>query len=353
LTIQELFAHSIVGKESSGLATTVHAIESAVTEVASNISLLTSTIGGVPESHYGRVLLRWNPKFIERSESDARHSFVADYSITLLTIEELVASGAMELAVNLAPEDVENLRQRAPAALRNRIIQVSSGEVGAIVGSILTPTLQEFGIEAQGINAFLMQGPKSNTDAGRAIPVFATSLYEFLMAIKHRSQADIDLHSFLTAAETIRANSTNVDARANLAVVENILRCYQPRKLDSIQLKPMASQRAIELFSEFVNEHSYQRLSEEAHKLGFPDQLLESEREFSGAAREFVHSPQYQGTTAMGQLLISAATRYPDNSEFLPGNYLPPIVSFASARQKAQQSYELLKPQPILPKRFE
>jgi hypothetical protein len=66
----------------------------------------------------GRILLKWKSQFIERALPRGK-SFTTDYSIVLLTAEEMIAAGAAELVVSLYPDDIKDIETRAPA-LKNR-----------------------------------------------------------------------------------------------------------------------------------------------------------------------------------------------------------------------------------------
>jgi hypothetical protein len=305
---------------------------------------------------YNRLLLSWIPKFIERRKSDNEKSLTADYSVVLMTVEELVATGAMEFAVDLALGDVENLKLHAPRALSNRIVPTLSDGIGSVVGSILRPVFQEFGIKNTGISAFVFHG--APPEIGEAVAHLAGDLYRFLVAMRNRLQLDIDLASFIRCAGLIRQASTDPEGRGNMAAIEGILSCYENRDVNSINLQPVASERAIELFAEFVSDHSYQHLSEEAGKFGYPDKLVASEHEFSLTAEDFAQRPGYISEITLSKLSFSAAKRLPNqNSELAAqiceSGYLPPVVSFAAARQRAVQNYATLKPKPIFPKGFE
>ncbi|HWZ96869.1 MAG TPA: hypothetical protein VN025_03840 [Candidatus Dormibacteraeota bacterium] len=341
-----------------GLATDLQKIEHRTAKVEEFLHALASTSASSIDRIQSRLLLRWEPKFRKTTESKDGLSFeyVADYSVVLLTIEELIAAGATELAVDLGTEDVDNLKKHIPRPLSNRIVSISpAGETGRLVGSILGPTFEEFAVEANGVASFMMNG--GSTEISRHIPVIALNLYYFLLGIKNRLQIDIDLADFLTAIETVRRSSKNPQGRINLAVIEGILRSYKLLKLDCVELRPTASGRAIELFSEFVDDHHYQSISRHANSFGFPKLVAEAEREFSKIAREFVQTPKYVSDLLLGELSLSAigprtANDSKINEALMAAQYLPPIVSFVTARKKASSAYEILDPPPIWPTRW-
>jgi pyrimidine deaminase RibD-like protein len=75
------------------------------------------------EKGENRILVRWKPKFhkTEESEDGLSGTYTQNHSAVLFTIEELIATGASELAVDLGASEVEKLKQQVPA-LHNRIV---------------------------------------------------------------------------------------------------------------------------------------------------------------------------------------------------------------------------------------
>jgi hypothetical protein len=167
--------------------------------------------------------------------------------------------------------------------------------------------------------------------------------------MKNRLVVDLDLPVLLSRLRTIRTDSKNPDGRANLAVLEGILQSYGPLRLDSVRLQASASQRALELFSEFVEEHAYRSMSRQAHSLGYPKLLRSAGQEFSRLARVFVRSRKHRDDVSLGKLLIAVvpATFRPwvrSKGIDLGSLYLPPIVSFEEARERASKAYDALYP---------
>src|SRR5262249_6101322 len=148
-------------------------------------------------------------------------------------------------------------------------------------------------------------------------------------------------------------SSRNPKARANLAIVEGILRTYQDRKLDSLEIRSSAEPKAIELFNKFVNYQPYKQLSEASRALGNPATLGSASRRFSELSRDIANSKVAGGTLEVPKTRIAASSgplkdSPTDGIQLNPEGFLPPIVSFANVRIRAAEVYKAIKPEPLI-----
>src|SRR5262249_49964786 len=143
-------------------------------------------------------------------------TFLQDYSIVLLTIEELVATGAMELALDMAESDFPTLTERIPEPLRTRIAFVGDQSLRSAVAEILSPTYEEFGVESDPGGYSLIFSKPCAPEVSDHIGEVWSTLYTFLLGARNYLQIDIDLRGFLFATNALRLSSRNPKARANL-----------------------------------------------------------------------------------------------------------------------------------------
>jgi hypothetical protein len=349
--------HQVVADKwfGGGVTTELRKIDTGVQRITDMLVDLKPGGAQHPGHTNNRLLLRWQPKFRRTAESRDGYSlaYTADYSVILLTIEEIIAAGATELAVELSGANIENLIRLAPS-LENRIVPISDDTL-LLTNSILRPTMDEFHVELRELYDTATENKENNDRLQLARQIIAVflDLNHFLVGMRNRLQVDIEFEKFLSNVEVVRTISRNPQGRMNLAEIEGILRSYRPFSLNCVQLRPAASPRAAELFSVFVQDSMYESMSRHACSLGYPKVVAESGQGFSEMARTFVQSSKHKKDVLLGELSIAAALESADNSqktkEVLRTAYLPPVVSFAAAREKASNTYETLGPRPIWP----
>lgn len=85
--------------------------------------------------------------------------------------------------------------------------------------------------------------------------------------------------------------------------------------------------------------------------LGYPRLVAESGQGFSNMAQAFVQSSTHKDDVQLGNISVAAPTLGPDGAaaEISETAYLPPIVSFATAKENASRAYDELGPRPIWP----
>jgi hypothetical protein len=237
--------------------------------------------------------------------------------------------------------------------LRNRVVFVGDRALRANVETILSPIYEEFGVESTHGGFSLEFNTPSESNAHECIGVIWTSLYDFLLGVKNRLQIDIDIGMFLFAVQQLRHRSRNPAGRAHLAVIEGILRSYEARTVDSVGLRPTATAEAVTLFNQFAGLETYRKLSEVALSIGSPARLLDATEGFSGLSRNLVSSSELAQSLELRprRIIASHLAAEQDLLRAVRPNaegFLPPIVSFASARAKATEAYERIKPDPLV-----
>jgi len=101
------------------------------------------------------------------------------------------------------------------------------------VETILSPVCEEFGVESL-LGGFGLKFKDIGQPPGlhEAVAVIWSNLYDFLVGARNCLQIDIDMGGFHTAVRELRYCSRNPNSRANLAVLEGILRSYERRQGD-------------------------------------------------------------------------------------------------------------------------
>ena len=252
----------------AGLWTAIHELEDQVRRAASQVEVLSgrpeAASSNIPDTQFNRVLVRWPGRLIERSEGEVKVMY-QDFSILLLMIEELISFGAIELALDFVPGEFPTLLERVPAPLRNRLRFVGNPSLRNNVETMLSPVYEEFGIESlHGGFGLKFKSVGQPPGLGDLVGIVWSSLYDFLVGAKNCLQIDIDLAAFRAAVRELRCCSRNPGSRANLAVLEGILRSYQGRQVECIGLRSSASSEAVALFDHFAGIESYE-ISLELH----------------------------------------------------------------------------------------
>jgi hypothetical protein len=342
------------GEMVSALKELRHDIQMIATELPPISKIVSAAAADASFATFNRVLVRWPAKTITEHLGSGKEIMYQDYSIALLTIEELVSVGAMELAVDFSASEFPSFLESMPSALRDRVVFVGDASLRARVEKILSPVYEELGIESIA-GGFGLTFHKSNHANDEYVMNVFSNLYDFLVGARNYLQIDINFPDFLVAVNRLRHNLRNPAARANLAVIEGILRTYENQRIDSIGVRSSAAPRAAALFAEFAGLEPYRELSRAARAIGNPEKLVQASREFSQISREFVQSRDGEQTLQLTNKRILASTG-PGNEnpatelrlQLNPEGFLPPIISFASVRARAGEAYDRLKPSPLV-----
>jgi hypothetical protein len=305
-----------------------------------------------------RVLLKWDSVSrqvnLGPSLTPAR---VVDYSIIPFMIEELVSFGASEFALDLPQEDFEYLTQQFSVAFRKRLFAAPKEKVIGQLNAIMGPVFEEYDIKPfAGVGLGFCSG-QMNDLSHAAVSSLYFGLCDFLLGLEHELHVDVDVESLRLVSNTVRIRSRNPRTRAHMAILEGILSSYQPTKLEAVELRSCASDQVVSLFSQFVEDETYQLLSKEAHAFGIPARLKRARGAFTRLSRQMLTKPAFKSILNLGSRMITAATHVPAPDTDLASSlfskpFLPPIVSLSNARERALASYRNSNPEFLPPRRF-
>lgn len=300
---------------------------------------------------YNRVLLM-QAGFMRPVKFEDHEGMIRDGSSLAYQIEELIALGAMEIAMEGGPM-IEAFRERLSPSLRRRVRLIDDG-LNCVQRAIavMSPIAEELSLEfGHGIIRYKKSLKREIQDAAGTLFV---NLHPFLLGVEYELQVDIDLQAMQSSVHLLRQELRNPRGRAFVSVLEGILATYKPISVTATAVRSMASDELISLFEEFVQDESYQQLSEQAHKLGYPQRAKRAVTLIGRYAKRLVAKPAFQQVANLSSRGISMATQVPlPNSEMcealITSGFLPPIVSLRKAMDSAKQLWLTQKPDMILP----
>jgi len=288
----------------------------------------------------------------------SKTALLLDFSIIPLMIEELISLGACEFALDLHQDEFDYLIQHFPPTFKNRVfLATKAARVIAQVNAILEPVFEEHKINGFTGTSVGLETRHVN-ESTTVISALCFGLHDFLLGIENHLQVDVDVELLSSATNIIRTQSRNPRTRANMAVLSGLFSSYQPTELEVPVLRSCAPDRLVELFSQFVEDETYQRLSKEAYGFGtIPTHIERSRVVFARLARQIVMKPAFKNIMNLGSKMITAATHIPaPDSDLavsvLSRGYLPPIASLSAAKEKAVASYERCNPVFLPPREF-
>jgi len=302
-------------------------------------------------ARYNRVLLTeigfMRPVSIKRSRG-----LVRDGSAFAYQIEELIALGAIQVAIQACPRNTA-FRDSLSTKLRDRVRLIDDDyECQMSAKALLSPIAEELCLEFQG--GVVSINKKLDEDVERAATRLYFYLQSFLLGVEHRLQIDIDLADMKASADLLRRTLRSLDGRAVASVLTGILTTYEPAFLSTAIVHPMAEQQLISLFKEFVQDETYKHLSEASHKIGIPRRAKRAVSMVGRQAKKLISKPAFREITDLSSKVIMMATQVPvpDSDAFnalVASGYLPPIVSLRKASQDAQAVWLAQKPDIVFP----
>jgi hypothetical protein len=306
---------------------------------------------------YNKILLPDALPFIRMLVTSTGRAVVGDGSGLQFLVEEFIALGAIEVAVD-ACSSISNVVGQLPRAYKKRVIIVNKREkVSKKLKGFLNPIADEFDLKFCPPNS--MSGNRKTPEKVlTAAYGLQRSLYWFLMALDYKLQVDVDLTSMKNDIGTLRQLSRNPDSRANLAVLSGILETYNPITYSSLSLHSTAPSQLVQVFQEFAQDEAYREISAQAHLLGFPAHARKAVVNIGRLSREFVTKSPFKQIVNLSSKLISAATSLPlpdadSVASLVRDAYLPPIIPLKKAIQKAKETWEEVNPSFIPLKDFQ
>lgn len=302
------------------------------------------------EVHYNRVLLT-DLGFFRRADTEGLWIF-RDGSGLQYQIEELIASGAVEISVEASDMAVEFIKMLPPTLKKRTSIVDRRHKCLKRTQSLIAPIADELSLEIE--HGAFRFGSKTPHDLGDAATTVYFNIHPFLLGIEHELQVEIDIERLISSIQMLREKLRSPASRATIVELEGILGTYKQNSVDSITIKSDASKEHVQLFKEFVEDQQYLRLSEEYYRLGLPDYMKRAVTLIGRLTRKLIKKPVFRETAGLSSKIVSTATKIPmPNSEMwealLRKEYLPPIISLKRVMEKAERSWDKTRPNPVLP----
>lgn len=306
-----------------------------------------------PIPQYNRVLLE-NVGFMRpvlRFEGRLK-SLIKDGSALTYQIEELIALGAMEIALETTPMH-KAFRDSLSPGIRKRVCLIDpEGIVFQRVLAMMAPIAEEFDLKLdRGAIGYYKSLKKPVSNASK---VLYFSLYAFLLGIENQLQIDIDLPAFQFSVHLLRQELRNPKGRGLVSMLEGLLATYEPVSITTTTIRSTAAEQLIKLFEEFVQDETYCYLSEQSNKLGFPQRAKRAITLVGRYAKKLVTKPAFRNVADLSAKGITIATQVPlPDSEMcetlISSGFLPPVVSLENAMHSAHKLWQTQKPEIVLP----
>lgn len=270
-----------------------------------------------------------------------------DGSSLWFVVEELVSFAVTDIAL-IGGYPAADFVDTLPASLKRRIVIVDKKQkCRSRADAILAPMADEFQVTLRGPGIEFRRA--LDPEVQRAIAVVYFYLYTYLLGLENELQIDINLGSFKESISVLRKASRNPEFRATLAILAGVLETYSPQSITTFELRSSAPDRLVTLFQEFIADETYREMSTHTHLLGFPIHLQRSMTLLGRLAKQLVTKSPFKDLVNLSSKGISAATSLPiPTSEMyeplLKTGYLPPIVSYGGAVQKAREAWALANP---------
>jgi hypothetical protein len=280
---------------------------------------------------------------------DDDFGYIYDESSLPYLVEEFVASAAVEIAITPTSPATEHLDELHPA-LRSRVVIIDGDQrVGEQVAAFLEPIGDEFHFALRNSNRELHFTSTSDPALRNTIGELFYHLYDFLLGAEYRLQIDVDIGKMQSTVRSLRALARNPLARTNLATLEGVLGTYRPVTITSLALKSAATDNQVERFRTFVEDTRYQAVSRDAGLLGVPEEADRAVTLIQRGLRRLVQHPLFKSVAGLASKPISKTTHLDvDTASFvealLPKRYVPPIVSLASAYERAEEIWRSQRP---------
>jgi hypothetical protein len=291
----------------------------------------------LPDPGAGLGFRLLDPQAYERAvppDQDGRFRWVGtrDASWLEFVVEELLGHSAARVALehgNAYYSAVPLL----PRALRGRAIQIDpSGEAAEMADAVLNT------ISDEGLSTWDLEH----------------SLSRLLLGLKCRVQVEVDPAEMLQAVEKLRDEVMTSDARATLAVIQGIVRTYEPVEMPVMVFRPGAASDQSRLFARFVEDSTYREITREAGMLGIPTHMTMALIRLRRLVEDFMSKPRVEDSLELGFQSVQVATHIPTTKVGALGrlvakaNYMPPLVSLDEIRKRANSAWLKAKP-PFVP----
>src|SRR5690349_6430092 len=256
---------------------------------------------------------------------------MSDASYLQFLAEEMLRLGAVGIAVDRHSSLFGSV-ERFPHVLRERVRLVDKRSRSvAKVRAVLAPILAEFGFSLTA-PPIVIKSPSEELEPIRmTVQMLAQHLRHFVVGLDYQTQVDADVSEMLMAVDALMEIARHPDARANLATLRGILKTYSAEVVESLEMRSVAPDELIRVFTHFVEDETYRQLSSQSRFLGFPRFLAHSMRRIGRLVRKLIEKPAFREIADVGTKVISTATSAPTPDSklavaLLRKRYLPPVV---------------------------
>jgi len=270
-----------------------------------------------------------------------------DLSSFTFIIEELISVGAVDIAVN-KDKIVKDYLKKIPDSLRKRICFINPTKIYKRANLLFQPIAEEFEVDDYSPNFMRFKSGFSEKH-GNALSSLYFGLIDFLVGLENGLQIEFNLKKFKDSILMLRDSCKNQKSRVNLATLLGLFQAYKPSELDSLALKSYAPERLISIFQEFVEDETYRKLSKETHLLGFPAFLNRTKIQIKRLVKRIAEKKRFKNLIKIASKTISVATEVPVPDvdlldPLLNKKFLPPIISYKKARDKAYEKWKSENP---------
>lgn len=278
-----------------------------------------------------------------------------DLSVLPTLMEELVAFTPAKILI----EDTSlfaGVVGSLPPALRGWCEIVDGQRPAERLESLFLPVFEDYGLElvdwnrtsGGGMQTALRRPDSRQKDAGRHLFDIFHELYPFFFAIEHAVPAELRLSRALRLCRELRENASSSEATANLARLEQVLRSYEVTQAGGLEVRSGLAPLAQASFVELLEDYDYRERSHLAYDLGLPQRAAIAIDRLATVSKRLASNSKFEGLIQYVLTVLAAIKSVPlPEARWLLGpqrEYLPPVMSFASVRQRAFNLWQRRSP---------
>ncbi|MGA2172193.1 MAG: hypothetical protein ABSG82_04160 [Sedimentisphaerales bacterium] len=290
---------------------------------------------------YNRILLH-EPPFFRQID---KRTLIRDASSFPFIIEEIISFGAISVAIpatSLASLAIDSIEP----CLKKRIRTVDKNlRIARMDRTIRRSINDEFGLyRLHGGGAFTFKKELS-PDICNAVCSLEAEWYNFLLGLEYGLQIDIDINRLKRSVTLLRTHSKTPEARATLATFEGVLSTYKAHEVGVIKMAPVAHDDLIQFFEAFLEDETYQDMSEQFHDLGFARRSEARLSRIWTLSKRLIRKKAFKNAIDLGTTSVTLATQIPlpetDLGErLLSKKYLPTTISLQRAIKRANNAWK-------------
>lgn len=300
---------------------------------------------------YNRVLLHEIPREFRRLYEfrPGEEDYVTDFSSLQFLIEEFIALSATKIAIPKGSQIEQAIKYLHPILKKEIVLVDKKQQSFKKYGAILAPIQKEFGVRLSptdhpGIIDLIIERADVSDELRMALINLFFNLRTFILGIENELQIKIDLNMMQRATDIVRINTENPEARLMLASLFGLFNTYEQHNITSLGITSTYYKENLEKFEKLIDDQIYKNMSQQSHSLGFPAKLKKSKTTLKQLTKQILTKSPYKQIAKISTKIISAVTHFPFEiewiSSFFKKPYMPPIITFDRAIQKAQEALE-------------